>query len=302
MRSGIAAAAGCFALAFANPVGAACVVHYFATMPVSLAADGVTTSAVINGHAMDVVVNSGAFYSFMSRDAANAINVDMKPISPSFGFYRVRDGGKDSVDAKLGYLDELKFGKGSIANAHFIVIGGRGAPQTATLGQNILAIRDAEFDLQGGLVRLATPEGCTGKDMAYWAQPVRVMSVPMEPPEGELGRQNVGRVSVNGVPLRAVFSTGSARTAISSRALAKLGRAKDADSLDSIKLATLGIGGEERRDVEVEVVHGDMIREVDVIVGLDFFLTHRVYVSNGRKTIYFSANDGAAPTAASGTP
>jgi predicted aspartyl protease len=293
----MAAVCSLMVLASACSASAACKVGYFAAVPVSLSPNGPTTSASINGHSVDLLVNSGAFYSFMPKETAQSINLQTKPISTNFGF----SSGKGDIAATLGYVDELKFGEKRIPDAHFIVISGRNAPQTATLGQNILTINDAEFDLRGGIIRLSNPHECTGKDMAYWAQPDRVRSVTLEAPQGELDRQTIGRVLVNGVPMRAMFSSGG-QTVISSKALTKIGLASDADKLDTIKLSKLNIGGEEKNDVAIKVVPGNLYPDVDLIIGLDFFLTHRIYVSKGRRSLLFTTNEESVPAASSGAP
>jgi len=294
LRFGISAACSLVALALASSASAACDVRYFAALPISLSPNGPMTSASINGHSVDLFVNSGAFYSFMPKDTAQSIKLETKPISTNFGF----SNGKGDVAATLGYVDELKFGTQRIPDARFIVVGGGNLPQVTTLGQNILAINDAEFDLRGGIVRLSNPHGCTGKDMAYWAKPDYVRSVALEVPEGELDRQIIGKAIVNGTPMRAMFSSGG-QTVISSRALSKIALANGADKLETIKLTTLNIGGEEQSNVAIKVVPGNLNSNVDLIIGLDFFLTHRIYVSKGRRTLLFTINGESAPAASS---
>ena len=297
LRFGMAVASSLVAFALASSASAACDVRYFAALPISLSPNGPMTSASINGHSVDLFVDSGAFYSFMPKETAQSLDVQTKPISTNFGF----SYGKSDIAATLGAADELKFGTQRIADARFIVVSGRNAPRTAVLGQNILAISDAEFDLRGGIVRLSNPHGCTGTDMAYWAKPGHARAVALEAPQGELDRQAIGRVVVNGAPLRAMFSSGG-QTVISSRALSKIGLANGADNLDTVKLTTLNIGGEEQSNVAIRVVPGNLNPDVDLIIGLDFFLTHRIYVSKGRRTLLFTANAESAQAASSGTP
>jgi predicted aspartyl protease len=297
LRFGMAAACALMALASASSARAACEVRYFAALPVSLSPEGPITSAMINGHPVKLFVNSGAFYSFMSRETAQSINLPVKSIPTGFRF----SAGKGDIVATLGDVDQLKFGERQISNTHFIVVSGTDAPQPAILGQNILAINDAEFDLRSGIIRLSNPHGCTGKEMAYWAQPDRVGAVALETPEGQLDPQVIGRVVVNGVAMRAMFSSGN-RTAISSKALSKIGLVNGAQKIDTIKLSKLNIGGEERSDVPVGVIAGNLNPDVDLIVGLDFYLNHRIYVSKARRTLFFTANGESVSATPSGAP
>lgn len=289
-------AASCIALASAHSASAACKVYSFAKLPVTIAAHGPTTNALVNDHPVDLLVASGSFYSSMPKETAQSANVTTKPISVSFGF----STGKGGVAASMGYVDKIKFGPQSISNARFIVLGGANAPTVAMLGQNILGMHDIEYDLSDGLIRLSKPDGCTGKDMAYWAQPEQVRAISLEAPNGELNRQTIGKISVNGVVLRAMFSTSESRTAISSASLRKLGGGYGQATQQPIKADRIDIGGEVRNDVALDVAPGGFgspNENVDLVIGMDFFLTHRVYVSNGRKTLFFTANGNTAPTA-----
>lgn len=297
LRFGMAAVCSLIALAQGYSARAACDVRYFAVLPVSLSAEGPMTSASIKGHSVEFLVNSGAFYSFLSKETARSIDLPERSISSGFRF----STGKGDVIATLGDVEELKFRDTRISKTHFIVVNGVNPPQPAIIGQNILALNDAEFDLRSGIIRLSNAHGCWGKEMAYWAQPDQVRAVALETPEGQLDPQAIGRVLVNGVSMRTMFSSGS-RTAISSKALSKLGLVNGAEKVDTIKLSRLNIGGEERRDVPVGLIAGSINADVDLIIGLDFYLTHRIYVSRARRTLFFTANAESVSAGPSSAP
>ena len=288
MRSVMALAAGMMALACVTPAYAACTGSTFATINLLSEGRNGLTKATVNDNPVEFYVSSGVFFSIMPKDMAVATGVEIKPISTSFGFYF----GKNSVNAGLGYAGLLKFEQGSIASARFIVVSGESAPRYATIGQNILGMQDAEFDLRENVIRLRKrPMGCTGKDMAYWAAPEAVRSLSLETPQGQLDLHNIGKVLVNGVPLRTRFSS-SDRTIITTKAQRKLGsQILDQDGRDVIKVNTLDIGGEVQRDVAIEV--GGDLQDIDMVIGTDFFMAHRIYMSNGRRTMFFTANPPA---------
>lgn len=294
MRIGTALAACGLALALTSPAAAGCVVYSFASMPVAVSADGVKASALVNDHPVEFTVNNTASYSMMHKNMATSANMQTQPLSASFRAYSDKGG----LVTAFGYGDTLKFGKQTLRGPRFIVISGANAPDVAILGPNILNLRDAEYNLAAGTIRLSRPEGCTGQDMAYWAQPDQVRALPLEAFEGQLNRRTIGKVMVNGTPMRAMFSTRHRWTTLSAAAARSLGGSPfNEGGRDRIKVATLDIGGELGNDVTLDVAPDDLSEDVDLMVGLDFFLTHRIYVSNGRRTLFFTASGTPAATA-----
>jgi hypothetical protein len=55
--------------------------------------------------------------------------------------------------------------------------------------------------------------------------------------------------------------------------------------------ASLAIGKDEARDAPLQVVEG-RLGEQDMLVGMDFFLAHRVIVDRQHNRLYFTANHG----------
>jgi tetratricopeptide (TPR) repeat protein len=119
------------------------------------------------------------------------------------------------------------------------------------------------------------------------------------------GFHTVGVVTINGVRLRAMFDTGAAATILSSSAAFHAGLRRDMPGAQpgdttygfgsrSIEtwiapVASLKIGDEELRNSRVRV--GD-IGAVDMLIGADFFISHRVFVSNALHTLFFSYTGG----------
>jgi hypothetical protein len=146
---------------------------------------------------------------------------------------------------------------------------------------------------------LTYTENCDGQIPAYWAGTLPVMSLPIEPFEG-LDQRTVGTVLVNGVKLRAMFNSTNSMSAISLKALKKLGVSPDGGGAEKdgdnspgrqVKLDNIDIGGETLRGGTLRVSDFGKI-DVDMVIGLDFFLAHRIYVGNGLRRMYFTYSKG----------
>ncbi|MGZ3276255.1 MAG: aspartyl protease family protein, partial [Caulobacteraceae bacterium] len=173
------------------------------------------------------------------------------------------------------------------------------------LGQAFLKSVDVEYDLGGGMVRLAKAEGCSGVNMAYWAKDGTAYSVmPLEWIDRDRPHTEAA-VYINGVRMRAVFDTGSTSSFITESAAARAGiRTSDPGvvpvgeglGLDgSFKswvgtFASVKIGDEEIRSAPMVI--GQSGAEFDVLIGADFFLSHHIYVANSQEKIYFTYSGG----------
>jgi hypothetical protein len=190
-------------------------------------------------------------------------------------------------------IDELKFGDGSSLKGLNFIVGDSYDGLDGMIGQNVLARRDAEYDLEHGIVRLSYTEKCAGETPVYWAGPDAVMSVPIAALEG-LDLFTIATVVVNGVKLQALFNSTTEASSISPKAAKKLGLnpVSGEDGSDRVvKLNSLDIGGEKLRDATIRVT-GTEKDSFDMMFGLDFFRTHRIYVGNGLQRMYFTYNGG----------
>lgn len=282
----------------AAQANAACNVRYFAELALSSTSLGLTTMAAVNGQPTEFAVRSESFFSALPREKAQALRLSTKPISVNFGIY-TRKGG---VAAAMASVAQLQFGERRVLNAQFLVLGGDNAPDHATIGQNILALHETEFDLQNDVIRLSKSEGCTGRDLAYWAQPGDVRTVTLEQML-QLAPQAIGKALINGAPARAMFSTGTPKTLISAKtARAILGKSEAEELPDTIQLNRLDIGDEVLNNVTLDIATYDL-GNIALVLGVDFFKTHRVYLSKSRQKLFFTSNaPSSTPTAATSTP
>jgi predicted aspartyl protease len=110
--------------------------------------------ARINGAEVSLIVDSGAFYSFLSPSTASQLKLALS--RPPGKLVLTGAGGHDA-DIWWTSVQDLRLDQGSYKNAGFLV-----APMVdrgGLLGQNILNAGDAEYDLGNGVIRLGRSEG-----------------------------------------------------------------------------------------------------------------------------------------------
>ena len=167
----------------------------------------------------------------------------------------------------------------------------------------MLGIGDVEYDLGHGAIRLMRPHDCKGTIMAYWAAGRAVSTVTIDARD-ERHQHTIGTVLINGVKLRATFDTGAAGTIMSLSAAAKLGLKPDTPGVRQIGYSS-GVG---KRAVvaylmpidTIQLGDGETIRSThlraaalglddsDLLLGADFFRSHRVYVANALHRLFFN--------------
>ena len=117
----------------------------------------------------------------------------------------------------------------------------------------------------------------------------------------------IGTILVNGVKLRAVFDTGAGSSILSLVAAKRAGITRTSAgvvpsgqsrglgrSMVETWLApinTVKIGTEEVRNIKLRIADIDF-PDADMLIGADFFLSHRVYVANALRRIYFTYDGG----------
>jgi predicted aspartyl protease len=272
----------CAAMLWSQAASAACVVKRYATLDVAMEDGSPVTKGEINGHPVRLVVASGAFYSVVTADVARAAKLSVKGMSTQ---WQLSQGGK-SVPSGIAFIDLLKFGSWTTKSVNFIVAGSFDAVD-GQIGQNILGRRDVEYDLGHGAVRLTYTDNCIGQVPVYWAGALPIMNLPIEQMD-DVDKHTYGTVLVNGIKLRAMFHTAAGTSAITQKGAKKLGIMPAGDSM---KVDSVDIGGETLRGATFRVGEGDG-GDTDMIVGLDFFLAHRIYVANEMHRMYFTYGSG----------
>lgn len=295
------------ALAAAAPSGAAaaeskCTVDKFLEFPVTMAGLRPTVPATINGHAVTFIADSGAFYSSISPGSAAELGLKLRP-APA-GFFVRGIGG--SADMSVATSKDFGLGPALLHNVQFLVGGSEVGGRTGLLGQNILGLDDVEYDLANAAIRLFKPHNCAHTVLAYWAAGKPFSQLEIETPTAARFH-TAGTVFLNGVKIRAVFDTGAPVSMLTRSAAARAGVKPDSPGVTSAGFSSglgrhsvqtwigafqgLKIGDEEIRKIHLRFGDlGDV--DFDMLLGADFFLSHRVYVSNAQHRLYFTYNGG----------
>jgi tetratricopeptide (TPR) repeat protein len=285
-----------------------CKLVRFAEFPIAMVGLRPLMTARINDVDVQLAVDSGAFYSMMS--AASAAELKLKTVPAPFGFY-VR-GAHGAADVSVATAKTFTLAGVPLHNIDFLVGGSEvGQGSIGVLGQNVLHIADVEYDLGQGAVRLMKAEDCRKSNLAYWAgnsMPYSVIDLASEPGQKTQKLSYTSSYAyIDGVEIRVMFDTGAWTSILSLKAAARAGIKPDSPGVVSAgqwhgigkgtfatyiaPFASFKIGDEEIRNTRLRI--GDIdLPDVDMLIGPDFFLSHRIYVANSQRKLYFTYNGG----------
>jgi tetratricopeptide (TPR) repeat protein/predicted aspartyl protease len=281
-----------------------------------------TIATKINGKDATFVLDSGAFFTTLTADAATQYGVSTS-YAP-FGFRIEGIGG--AFTPQIGRAKTLELAGVTLQNVDFFV-GGNGVGGVGLLGQNLLENFDVEYDLGNGAVRLYRTNGCEHANLAYWVKSDQSFSTM---PIDAIDRKNahtVGVAYINGQKIRIAFDTGAYTSILSISAAAKVGVKPDSNGVVAAGYST-GVGrgtaksyiarfdtfkvgdGEEIKNARIRIADMDL-KFADMLLGADFFISHRIFVGNHEHRLFLSYNggpvfdltshEGSAPDAKPGT-
>jgi tetratricopeptide (TPR) repeat protein/predicted aspartyl protease len=290
----LVAALGCSA-----PADAACQVGKLLELKVTMQGERALADVGINGRTLPFIVDSGAFYSTISPGTAAELGLRLQN-SP----VQLQGVGGAAGSTYLTYIKTLDLAGFPLHNIPFIV-GGSETGFGGVLGQNVLSIGDVEYDLEHGAIRIMKTSGCSpANNLAYWSGDLPVSELNIEAVDKEM--HTVGTVFVNGVKMSATFDTGAASSIMSLPAAKRAGITPQSAGVTragmiggfgrsqievwQAPVASVKIGTEEVRAIKIPM--GDLRVGTDILIGADFFLSHRVYVSNSLRKMYFTYDGG----------
>jgi len=226
---------------------------------------------------------------------------------------RLTGVGGQARDVSVALVKTFSIAGADIRNVQFLVQENDFGPGTVgVLGQNLLGFRDVEFDLANGEIRLFQTTDCRDAYLAYWDKThagsvVDVLRSDRPGLPQDLTESAVTYVYVNGVKIRAVWDTGAALSTISLSAAKRAGvdlndpqvRAVGATKGFGDRLArtwiapfaSFKVGDEEIKNTKLRVSDFNL-RNADMLLGADFFLSHRVFVANRLNRLFFTYNGG----------
>ncbi len=320
-RSRLAALVAAALALVASEASAGCTIRGVATLKVTMDGTRPMVPAKINGVGALFIADSGSFFSMLSPASVSRFQLKER-----------EEGGKGAImgvggEVPVGSAEVKAFALAgaTIPNVSFLVGGSDvGGEAVGVLGQNMLGFTDMEYDLANGVIRLMRPDGCGYQPLAYWAtsQPfsaVDIGSSDVKTAETSNGASrivqgNAGEfrsaqafATVNGARIRVLFDTGASVSIMTLDAAKRAGvdihgpGAAGGGGVSGFgqkavvtwiaPVASFKIGDEEIRNTKLRVA--DLgLDDVDMLLGADFFLAHRVYIANSQHRLYFTYNGG----------
>ena len=281
-----------------------CGFSLLAKLPVLMEGPRASVAVKLNGTDTRLWLDSGAFFNFMPK--AKAAELGLASEALPFGFYITGIGG--SVTPELTRVRDFGIAGATLHNMEFIVGGSDSG--NGFLGANILGMWDTEFDLAKGAVNLFQEKNCGRANIAYWSSGMSVGEARLLNGENERDRHIYVEVFVNGHPLRAVLDSGAPTTIINRSAAERAGIDLESPSVIASRqmsgigtrkrqswiahTQTIAIGGEEIANSPIRVIDdeaGD--RSHDMLLGVDFLMSHHVIVSQPQRKMFLTYNGGA---------
>lgn len=273
-------------------------------LPVIMNGSRPVLKARINGVEAPFTLDTGAFWSLLSPAAAAQYNLKVGYGRLPFGFSLVGVGGH--ADVGVATVKELTLFNVAINKVDFLVGGSdSGMGTVGLIGQNLLRLADVEYDLGHGLMRFVREKDCAHTNLAYWAQSGAPYSLMTIEPETPAFPHIIGTAYLNGAKIRVTFDTGAWSSIVGTRAAARAGIKPGSPGVQPAGSSS-GIG---RHQIETwiavfpslkvgdEEIHNARLRfgdlgDLDMLLGADFFLSHRILVSSTQKRLFFTYNGG----------
>ncbi|HWU03694.1 MAG TPA: retropepsin-like aspartic protease, partial [Novosphingobium sp.] len=284
---------------------AECKVTNYGALPVEVVGQRATTMAKINGQDTRFILDTGATFGFMAR--ANVEAMGLRREAAPFGLRMGGIGGSLSPD--LTRVKSFGILNGTLSNIEFLV-GGSDAG-TGLIGANLLDVVDADVDLASGRFALLKPVGCEKLAMAYWTKDGQYSQTDLHPAGNTFDRRSFVTVTINGHPVRAMLDSGAMATVITRRAAERSGVDMSAAGSETA-MRSRGVGSRTQKawvvpvesySIGEETVHHGKLEVIDdvmgegpdapdMLLGIDFFLSHHIFIANSQRKLYFTYNGG----------
>ena len=274
-------------------------------LPVIMSGTRPMVRAKINGTDALFIADSGSAFSTLTPETAADLKLHLEPAPVWFAMTGI--GGASR--SWLTRVDSFTLLSLTASKVEFIVAGNDiGGGAAGVLGQNVLRLAgDVEYDLANGVIRFFRADDCHKSALAYWAreQPYSVVEIA----HATLERPHtIGTAFLNGTKIRVTFDTGASASMLTLDAAKRAGVTPESAGVVAAGTAYGGwgtrlvktwiapfpsfrIGEEEIRNTHLRI--GALnLGDTDMLVGADFFLSHRVYVANSQAKLYFTYNGG----------
>jgi tetratricopeptide (TPR) repeat protein/predicted aspartyl protease len=288
----------------AAAASAGCNIQKVADLPVSMVGPRAHVTMKINGETASFMADSGAFFSFMNQAAVDRFKLSTSMAPPGFS---VRGVGGNDGRVYVATVRDFGIAEAMVHNVQFLVVHGVDSDVAGLIGQNILGAFDTEYDLGNGVIRLMKPTtGCAHANLAYWSagKPIGLIDIDRVEPRAPHIR---GQAKVNGQTIKVVFDSGAPASILKRSSAERLGFSPSGEGVRAAGVTggfgsrvveswiapfkSFDIGGEQIQNTQLRVA--DIVLDnADMLLGMDFFLSHRIYISHGQHLAYFTYNGG----------
>ena len=300
---------GCVVLALmvlATPRAEAanCRLERLPDIPVTMQGLLPTVHAQINGVDALFVADSGAFFNLVTPAAVREFKLH---VDNSFQGLNVQGvGGVER--AQVAWAKTFSIAGFTAPDVPFVVAGSGFAGAVGLLGQNLFRVADVEYDLANGVIRLVRPKECKDRPLAYWAaeanKPYSVVDIAL----ADARQPHTKSVAyLNGTKIEVLFDTGASVSILTLAAARHAGITPGSPGVAAggpswgighrvttswiARFASFKLGDEEIDHAKLRF--GDVsLLGADMLIGADFFLSHRIYVASSQRKLYFTYNGG----------
>ena len=299
---------------------AECKLVSVAELPVLVERHRILIPSEINGRAANFILDTGASRSLLFTSAASRYGVPTQNVRSMEAGMMYGIGG--NIALRWAEIARLKLGPVDMSRAQLLVGGDRAGEAddiVGLIGYDVFPRYDIEFDLAHKAVRLLKSSGCTDDEMDYWRAPYAV--APLVRHGGEDNGSYV-QVRLNGVNVEAMLDSGSPRSTVTVSAAGRAGVRPDSPGVEKVGMIG-GISGSttpvwaapfKSFSIGEETIANPTLTMADLfghtmqistgtsvpteiampgmLVGLDFFMAHRVLIARDHQKVYFSYNGG----------
>jgi predicted aspartyl protease len=251
-----------------------------------------------NGMAVTLLLDTGAQTTILTPPVAQRIGAQR----PSIEFQRQMHGIAGSLQTREVELRSFTMGNVAIPwrrvrVAPINVASVFSAPLDGVLGVDTLSSFDVDLDLPGHRLVLYEKQTCAGATPA-WTEPYAKIAAGRS-----LGDHLFFPVQLEGRKLAAFIDTGAQFTVLSTKAASVLGVTEAALAQDRViivhgaaaeqlsahlhRFSQLAVGTEIIRNLEI-VVTDVRLNDADLVLGIDFLRSRRMWMSYGSQQIFLS--------------
>jgi hypothetical protein len=287
-----------------------CTIARFPDIAVTMSGLRPMVHAELNGKDALFIADSGAFFSNVTPRAVQEFHLHLRP-----GEDRVQvegvGGRRENAQVAVARTFALAGVPRTWEGVEFVVAGNIFGDGDASglLGQNVFRIADVEYDLANGVIRLVRPQGdCKSTPLAYWAADAHKPYSAIDIEFATAAEPHTKSIAyLNGAKIRVTFDTGASQSLLTLAAARRAGVTPTSEGVTAAgtmqgayhgllstwitRFDSFKIGDEQIEHARLRFGDIDLLG-ADMLIGADFFLSHRIYVATSQNKLYFTYNGG----------